>query len=497
MYTHTTVRHPTPFFAGFGPLLFGKPRKQSIEALLHPEATPRSLSQFQSAFGHFIPKALLSPAKEGPNSRERVFTPLITFWAFLAQVLERGSSCRDAVLRIVAWWKFELRDEATPSVDTSAYCQARSRLPEATLAQIGDHLAEQMLRNTPSSHLWRGRRVKMLDGTTASMPDTAKNQRLWPQSREQQPGCGFPFLKLVGLFCLATGAMLQYVEANKHQHEAALARRLWPFLDPQDVLLADRGFCSYITISELLRLGVDAVMRMHQMRQADFRRGRRLGANDRLVTWNKPLQRTPTWTPEQFAAMPPALPLRMVRYRIQTPGFRSEEVVLVTTLLDPKLYPVEALAELYFQRWSVELHFREIKCLLGMDVLRCLSPRMIRKELAMHRIAYNLVRALMQRAAITYHVDLGRLSFKGALDGLHHFAAAIHACAGKHRKQAELLQELLLAIACDEVPLRPNRTEPRAKKRRPKNYHLLTKPRRKMTVPAHRNRPRRNLRRSS
>jgi len=424
------MRHCTPFFAAFGPLLFGKPRKSALQRLLQSDRPSRSLSQFQEAFGHLIPQALLAPKSSGKNSRERIFPPLVTFWAFLAQVLERGSSCRDALWRVLAWGRYEGRWPANVSEDTGGYCQARARLEDETLAQIGSHLADQLQRNTPRGHLW------------------------------------------------------------KHQHEASLARALFKLLAAGDILLADRGFCSFATLQAILGQGADAVLRLHQARPADFRRGRRLGRNERLVTWTKPLQCLKHWDAQEFATLPPTLTLRLLRYRIAVPGFRSEEVVLVTTLLDRQSYPLEALADLYFQRWNVELHFREIKTLLGMDVLRCLSPMMILKELAMHRIAYNLVRALMQQASITHHVALPRLFFKGSLDALEHFAQAIHAATGKPRKQAALLQELLRTIAADLLPLRPGRCQPRAKKRRPKNYHLLTAPRHQMRVPSHRNRPR-------
>jgi hypothetical protein len=485
------MRHSTPFFAAFGPLLFGKAKRSALQGLLQNDQPARSLSQFQEAFGHFIPQARLAPNSSGINSRARIFTPLVTFWAFLAQVLERGSSCRDAVLRVLAWARFEGGGLQTPCAQTGGYCQARARLEDRTLAHIGTHLAEQLQRNLPQDHLWKGHAVQILDGTGVSMPDTPDNQQLWPQSQEQQPGCGFPWLKLVGLFCLASGALLHFVHGNKHQHEASLARTLFKWLQAGDLLLADRGFCSFASLHAILRQGAEAVLRLHQARPADFRRGRRLGPNQRLVTWVKPLQRLKHWDPQEFAALPATLSLRLLRYRIAVPGFRSQQVVLVTTLLDHELYPLEDLAELYFQRWNVELHFREIKTLLGMDVLRCLSPKMIEKELAMHRIAYNLVRALMQQASLRYHVALPRLSFKGTLDALDHFAQTIHAATGKPRKQATLLQELLRTIAADLLPDRPNRSEPRAKKRRAKNYHLLTKPRKQMRIPSHRNRPNR------
>jgi hypothetical protein len=480
----------TPFFTAFASLLFGKPRLSSLEKLLRMEGGPASsLSQYQAAFGSFIPEALLAPEEEGINSRSRMFPPLITFWAFLAQVLERGSCCRDALRRITAWRQFEYPHSALPSTKTGGYCCARARLADPVLEQIGSHLADQLERHLPSTELWQGRRVKIIDGTTASMADTAENQALWPQPRSQKPGCGFPLVKLVALFSQGSGALLHLAEGNIHEHEMLVARRLWSRLELGDVLLADRGFCSYLDLSEIARHGADAVMRLHQSRPADFQQGRRLGADDQLVTWRKPVRRPPGASPETFDALPETLTVRIVRYRIVTAGFRSEEVILVTTLLDPEAYPASALAELYFERWSIELHFREIKTLLGLDVLRCLTPRMVRKEIAMHRIAYNLVRLLMQRASLVHHVRLARISFKGTLDSLHHFADALHALAGRPRRQAQLLEKLLLTVANDFLPERPNRAEPRVKKRRAKNYHLLTKPRRHMRVPNHRNRP--------
>jgi hypothetical protein len=479
----------TPFFVALCPLLFGKPRLTEIEKLLREQDDGHSLSQYQESFGEFIPKALLSPSADGLNSRQRLFPQLVTFWAFLAQVLERGSSCRDALRRITAWLQFEYPGSQSPSTKTGGYCGARSRLPHATLKAIGDHMADQLERNHPNGELWLGRRIKIVDGTTASMPDTLENQEFWPQSRSQKPGCGFPLVKLVGFFSLGSGALLELAEGHMRQHERLLARELWSRLDAGDVVLADRGFCSYQDLNEIACFSADAVMRLHQMRKVDFRKGKRLGPNDQIVVWTKPLQRSASCTPEAFAALPATLTLRMLRYHVKSPGSRTKEVVLITTLLDPIAYPASDLAFLYFKRWTVELHFREIKVLLGLDVLRCLTPSMIWKEIAMHRIAYNLVRLLMQRAGIIHHVRLARISFKGTLDSLHHFSDAIHALAGHPRRQAALLEQLLQTIAKDLLPMRPGRAEPRAKKRRAKNYHLLTSPRRKMIVPGHRNRP--------
>jgi hypothetical protein len=324
------------------------------------------------------------------------------------------------------------------------------------------------------------------------MPDTAANQKQYPQQASQQPGCGFPMMKLAGLFDLASGALLTVAHGTLHVHESQLFRHLWPLLVRGDVVLSDRGFCSFAAIASLQAHGVDTVMRLHQTRPVDFRRGQRLGSKDRRIVWNKPAQRTKGCSAGDWAALPDTLPLRLLEIRVAAPGFRTQRVLLITTLLDPVAYPAAALGELYFQRWTVELHFREIKILLGMDVLRCQTPAMIHKELWLHLIAYNLVRALMQEAGQVHHVPVVRLSFKGSLDTLREWADVLHATRDQPRKQAALRRAMLALIARDTVPDRPGRSEPRAKKRRPKNYHLLTKPRHQMRVPAHRNRPRKS-----
>jgi DDE family transposase len=480
----------TPFFADFHRRLFGKAPVSGLQALLrHAPQTP-SISHYQELFGKLVPRSLLTPHERGTNSRQRIFSAEVTFWGFLAQVLAPGSSCRDALRRVNAWWQCHFPDQALPSHDTSAYCQARSRLSHSRLRKLSDNLGHQLEQHVGEEELWLGRRVKIIDGTSVSMPDTAANQAVWPQSSAQKPGCGFPLLKLVGVFSLQSGALLDLTLANQRRHDAQLARELWPRLQPGDIVLADRGFCSFGDLALLQAAGIDAVMRLHQARKTDFRRGKRLGPNDRLVVWNKPLQPTPSWTKEAFNALPDTLLLRLVRYRIELPGCRCQEVILVTTLLDSHRFSAAQLAELYFQRWTVELHFRQIKTFLAMDVLRCLSPAMVRKELLMHLVAYNLIRTLMQRASLIYHVPLGRLSFKGTLDSLHHFADALYAAHSKPTRQRELFDALLRSIASDQIPLRPNRGEPRVKKRRPKNYHLLTKPRRSMVLSQHRSRHR-------
>jgi len=486
------MRSSTPFFQAFGPLLFGRSPKSALATLLGKIKELSALNQLFAAFGFLIPQALLAPAEAGPHSRQRQYSLAVVFWAFLSQVLSPGCSCREIVRRVQAW--FLLSGSAIePSSDTAADCTARSKIDDGLLHHIHQQLAERIEGIAPQAALWRGRAVKIVDGTTASMPDTPANQAQYPQPSSQKPGCGFPVMKLVGLFSLATGALLEMVKGTLHIHESLLFRELWKLLCKDDILLSDRGFCSYLAIGSLRARGVDCLMRLHQKRKIDGRRGQRLGANDRLITWPKPRPCPPGFSPEQFAALPATLTLRVVQLDISAKGFRTRSISLVTTLLDPEAYPLQALGELYLQRWGVELHFREIKITLGLDVLRCLSPEMIHKELLMQMISYNIVRALMQEASIRHDVDLRRISFKGTLDTLRHWSQAVDACQGKPRQQSLLIAEMLRLIARDQLPERPGRVEPRAKKRRAKNYHLLTKPRHQMCVPPHRNRPKSRL----
>ena len=330
---------------------------------------------------------------------------------------------------------------------------------------------------------------KIVDGTTLSMPDTPGNQQSRPQPSTQKEGLGFPCLKLTGVFSLAGGGLEDYAAGTLHQHESVLFRRLWDHLEKGGVMLGDGGFCPYGALAGLSRRGIDSVLRLHPARKTSFREGRRLGDDDRLVTWNKP-QRTEAWSREEWEALPGSLSLRLIRLQVSTPGFRTREVTLVTTLTDAKACPADAIRALYAQRWEVELHFHQIKILLGLDILRGKSPELIGRETLMHLIAYNLIRLLMQQAANTHEANLARISFKGTLDTVRPFAAASHAARATPRRQEALIDEMLTLIAGDCVPKRPGRSEPRAKKRRAKNDHFLTKPRPDMQVPPHRNRPR-------
>jgi len=484
----------TPFFQAFGALLFGRPPKKALQQVRRAS----SLGELYELFGELLPDRLLAASDKGDNSRERVFTPKVTFWAFVSQVFDVGSSCRDVVRKVDAWWRWASKDRCGEQALTpSAYCQARARLDMQTLRLIGSHLTWSLERRVTRAQLWLGRKVKIVDGTGLSMPDTPANQRCWPQPSTQKEGCGFPCMKLVGIFSLASGGLEDCATGTLQQHESRLFRSLWEKLDAGDVMLGDRGFCSYAALARLAQRKVDCVMRLHPARKVNFREGRRLGKDDRLVTWRKPAQRSADWSAEEWAALPRELQVRVIRFQVGVPGYRTQEVTLVTTLTDAVTYPAEELCALYARRWTVELHFHQIKILLGLDILRCKSPELVEKEVLMHVIAYNLIRLLMQEASSTHGAELSRLSFKGALDTVRHFASAIHAARATPRRQHALIEELLAIIASDLVPERGGRSEPRAKKRRPKNYHLLTQPRSEMNVPSHRNRPQPQIRKAA
>jgi hypothetical protein len=432
----------------------------------------QSLHRLEQLFAPFLPPGALSQADEGPNSRARVFSVARTFWGFLWQVLNPDSACREVVRQIQAL--FALHNGCAVAEGTGAYCQARRRLADETLQQVRSASAAHA--ETHGRRWWHGLNPKLIDGCWVSLPDTKANQKRYPQPGGQKPGCGFPLLKLVGVFSLATGVLLDYAKGNKHQHELTLLQELLADFQPGEVAVADRGFCCFSLLAQWLLRGVGSVLRLHPKRSADLRKGQRLGKQDRLMTWRKPA-RKPWYVPEAiWQQLPDEVPVRVLRFTLNVKGFRTASVTLVTTLVDAQKYPAAAIARLYARRWQIELRFRDLKTTMGMDVLRCQTPAMVHKELELHFIAYNLIRCVMVAASRQHQVPLERLSFKGSLDATRQFSGAL-AQAGSQRKRQQLFARLLEVIAHDEVPDRPGRYEPRAVKRRPMPFPRLMAPR--------------------
>jgi hypothetical protein len=422
-------------------------------------------------FGKLLPQEQVEAAltRHQVRYRERRYTPLVTIWTFLYQVLSSDQSCRAAVARLLAF--LCVAEKEPGSAKTDPYCKARERLPEKLLADLARESGAALPREVAAPKLLGGRPIKIADGTTLSMPDTPANQKAYPQQRGQKPGLGFPILRLVGLLSLSCGAVLDVALGpyrGKQTGETALLRQVLDSLRTGDILLADAIFSNYWTIALLRERGVDYLGRLEGLRRVDFRRGQRLGRYDHLVSWSKPRQ--PPWMSRKlYDRLPETLRLRETQVEVTQKGFRCRSLRLVTTLLDAEVYSRPELALAFRCRWQAELDLRSIKTVMQMDVLRCKTPAMVRKEIWMHLLAYNLLRQLMAHAAAAAGVSPLDLSFKGTLQTLAAFAAAGWACP---ERRNELYAAVLRAVATHRVNNRPDRVEPRAVKRRKKQVYL-------------------------
>jgi hypothetical protein len=397
--------------------------------------------------------------------RERVYSPATTLRLFIGQVLGEDRACQDVLSRFLAE-RTAAGGEAI-GLNTGAYCQARQRLPSAVPEQLYREVAEALEEKMPKTWSWHGRRVKVFDGTTVSMPDTPENQKEFPQSSEQQEGLGFPIARLGGLISLGSGAMIGHTVVaceGKGTGEQTLLRGLLPLLKLGDILLADALLATWWVIAEARAAGVDILMPQHGRRITDFSRGKPLGKKDHLVAWRRPLR--PDW---MSAEAYERYPVEMVMRECEVDGR-----ILVTTLLDPAFVAPRELDDLYALRWTIEVDWRTIKATMEMDVLRCCSPTMVRKEIAVCLLAYNLARWAMATAAALAHLLPRVLGFTGAKRVLVAFAEQLRRSPG--RRLTFLFSTVLGAISSLVLPHRPGRVEPRAKKRRP-SLPLLTVPR--------------------
>lgn len=436
---------------------------------LRSTAAP-TLHQFEVLFGLWIPHWRLAQQDEGSHSRKRRWHLRLVFWTFLWQVAQAGASCREAIRQAQTLCKNA--GVPVPPDPDNPYCKARGNLPLERLQEIHDALCAEAQEGLATKDLWCGHNVLAVDGSSVTAPDTPANQKAFPQQSVQKPGCGFPIIRLVALWSLATGMLTAWATGPWRQHEIGLFQTLWDYLKPGDVLLGDRGFCKWGLLAQCVQRQVHAVFRVQGVRRQDFRRGKRLSRNERLVQWRKPDQRARTIDPQLWAWLPQVLQLRLVRSRLTIPGFRTRQVTLVTTLLDSQKYSPEALAQLYFRRWAMELTLRNLKTTLQMDHLSCKNPDNLEREIRMHFLVHNLVRRLMLETARRHRVPLERVSFAGTLATARRYGEALLQ-ARSRRQRKQLMAELFAVIAVDLVPDRPGRREPRAVKRRPKPYPRL------------------------
>ena len=474
------------------PGFYRRPRRRnplSLQQILAEKIAllqQKSFKQIGEIFGQFIPRKFLKPEQAGDMSRQRLFSKENTFWAFFSQVLDADGGCKEVIRKLQSY--ASIKGIKVPSSSTASYCAARKKLKEQTLSEILDHIARRVDKKSEAG-LMNNRRVIVVDGTGVSMPDTPENQKIWPQSASQKPGCGFPTARICACFSLESGALLSYALGNKKNHELPLFRQQWQTFKRGDIFLGDKGFCSYFDIANLKKQGVDSVVTL--ARRTPFNTAsslKKLGPDDLLITWKRPVyNRKLSYSQDAREALPLKLVLRQVKVTVKYPGFRTQGFYIVTTLLDAKLYPAEELAELYFKRWDVELFFRDIKMTMGLDVLRCQTPEMIRKEILMYFIAYNCVRQLMCEAAETAEIEVRVVSFKGSVQAIRKWEPHLNQAKISKAERYKLISDLYEAMTNSPIRQRPGRSEPRCLKRRPKNYQLMTSPRREMREIPHRN----------
>jgi hypothetical protein len=473
----------TPFFPAWRP---GLAALGSRSAQVLGQVRSHTLCQLESCLGSWVPTGLFPKAPDKENSRDRHYTRWRTFWCLLWQSLNPDASGREVVRQLQA--VFGLENGPILSEDDGAYCRAKARLALGEFPKALAATAQAADRLAPALSRLQGRPLKAVDGSALTLPDTPKNRKAYPPLQcAERPR--FPMMRFVVFFSVLSGAVSLAAQGSLGVSELALFGSLMNQLVKGDILLGDRGFGSYPVVALLAhRLGVDFIGRT--TRRLDGRRRlKRLAKNDWWVLWKKSANASPWLSPRQWAGLPTEMTLRAVKGRCYQKGFRVRQVTLVTTLLDPQLYPAQEILQSYLRRWRLEMCLDDLKTTLKMDLLRGRSPEMVQKELYARLIAHNLIRCIVAQAAGEQGVAVERISFKGSLDALRQFSQAM-ARARSKKQRRELWAHLLETLACDLVPERPGRREPRAVKRKKNKYPQLNGPRRQF-----RDRPKRNVRR--
>lgn len=409
-----------------------------------------------------------------------IYSTAVVLWAFLGQVLRDGkeASCQFAVSCIIDFCL--LNDRCTPTQDTGDYCVARQKLSEDALHELSGEVAIELEEAADESWLWKDLHPMLIDGFNFTMPDTPDNQTAYPQSKWQKPGIGFPIARAVAIISLATAAVMDVAigpYAGKETGENALLRAMISTLKPNNIAVMDRYYCSYMMLALLLNQGTHSCARKHHLRHSDFRRGRRLGKYDHIITWTRPVR--PKWmSKELYAQIPKTLELREIRFNIVLPGRRTRSLDIITTLIDVDEYTKEDIAELYGFRWNSELDIRSIKSNLNLGHVRCKSPEMVRRELWTTILAYNLIRSTGASAALLHDKKPRQISFTSTCQFVLSSWSLIACGSVEIAQLLKFILHKLKEIADCVVGDRPGRIEPRVLKRRRDNaYPLMRKPR--------------------
>ena len=444
-----------------------------------------SYDEFSSLFTPYINTKLFG---DFPDKRRRLFTSQLTFWLYLLQIYLK-QSCAGVVKFSQVY--FLQKNGQSNSSNNSAYCRAKARLPKPLLDKLYTSTVS-LSEDIQKDFTWFGREVKVVDGTGFTLPDTKENQTHFPQSSKCQEGCGFPQVSAVGIFSLNTGILEGFEYGNKHQDEKTMWKRFWGNLKPGELVLGDRGFCSYVTLAYLKNsLQVDTLMRAHQKFKLDLSKKNRIAKDQWILKLYKSQKGyIPTgFDKVSWNEVSNEITVRIVKISEYIEGYRSKNIYLMTTLLDHKKYTKEMIEDLYMKRWGVELFFRDFKVTLGAHRLRSKSLKEVQKEFLMNCIAYNLIRILMAKAAKRRDCEIDRISFKGTVDQFVNWQPIWYQKMkiSMHQKVSKFM-ELLVD---DLVPSRPGRSEPRARKYRGRDYNKLNKPRHEMVVDYHRGKPKR------
>ncbi|MGB7343793.1 MAG: IS4 family transposase [Pirellulaceae bacterium] len=403
----------------------------------------------------------------------RVYNTSATLWVFLSQVMSIHHGCVSAVAKLITY-RVANRQRAC-SAQTGAYCIARDKLDEQAMQRLVTASGDAIENKSPEHWLWLGHRVITADGATVTMADTPENQAAYPQLSSQAPGCGFPILRVVVLFALSTGVVLEMAMGKykgKLTHEVSLFRQIDEIIEETDVFLADRAYAGWFEMARMIERGAHVVVRKHQMRKSDFRTGIRYGKDDHSIQIDKPSR--PKWMSKQeYETYPEFITIREVRIRVENKGFRTRAIIVHTSLLDDTEYTKEDIAALFRRRWQAELHLRSLKTIMQMEHLRCKKPHRVRNEIRCHMLAYNLIRGVMAESALEAEIEPWQISFKSTLTTVSDMLPVL----GLISNVDELCSVLYRCCAQHIVGNRPGRYEPRVLKRRPKKYKLMQKPR--------------------
>ncbi len=463
----------TNFLPSFPTALFGS-AKRSLQEQISRERqklATSGLSDFALLFGSLLPADFLQTITF--NKRKRVYTEVVVFWAWLGQVLLFNASCSKAVTMVRSWCSAQKL--ALPSSGNGAYCTARQRLRLEFLQAIFQHIVKTLSRRIRTQDRWKGLVVKSIDGTSVQLMDTEENQKEFPQPNTQKKGCGFPVMGVAGVLNHAHGGWEGFVSAKFTEHDHKVAHRLIQYFEDGDLAVADTAYSSYEFIVRLSLKGVSSLMPLHQARKADFRKGKKVGDNERVYIWGKPRTqpKRSNLSKEEWRKLPDTMKVRIIRFWYTDKDGKQKRKHLVTTLLDTKKYGWKELVCLYLERWDIELRFRDIKTTMGFEALNIKTPEMAEKSLHMAMIGFNLVKAVSQEAADLNNENIRHISFKGALDEINSYCVNFRN-RGQHRVKCVELYENVVSLVGDHIlDIRPFRREPRAIKKRPKQFPRL------------------------